>query len=55
MVDSLVGFVFNSAVGPGSALSAGSVLGMQANSNYAHSVTDEFVLPTILQSTEGNF
>ena len=61
MVDSLVGFVSKvifeseSAMGPGSALSVGFVLGMQADFESAHSVTEEFVLPTILQSTEGNF
>ena len=53
MVDSLVGFVSEvgseseSTVGPGSALSTGSVLGMQADSNSVHSITEEFVLPSI--------
>ena len=61
MVDSSIGSVpeagpeYDSAVEPGSELLAGSVLGMRANSDSAHSVTEEFVLPTILQSTEGNF
>ena len=43
------------AVGLGSKISAGSRLGMSADSDFAHSVTGEFVLPSILQSTEGNF
>ena len=61
MVDSSVGSVSEvgseseSVVGPGSALSAGFVLGMQADFDYAHSVTEEFILLAILQSTEGNF
>ena len=44
-----------SAVGPGSALSVSYVLGMQADSDYAHSVTEEYFLPTIFQSTVGSF
>ena len=61
MVDSLVGSIFevsyefDSMVGPGSTLSAGFVLGMQAYSNSAHSVTGEFVPPASLQSIEGKF
>ena len=61
MIDSSVGSMFEvgseseSAAGPGSALSTSSVLGMQADSDSAYSVTEEFFLPAILQSTEGNF
>ena len=59
MVDSLVGSEseagFGSAVGPGSTLSVGSILGMQAHSDSAHSLTEEYFLPAILQSTEGSF
>ena len=59
MVDSSVGSASEvgsgseSVVGPSSTLSIGYVLEMQADS--VHSVTEEFVLPAILQSTEGNF
>ena len=61
MVDSSVGSVSEvgseseSAVVPGSALSTGSILGMQDNFDSTHSITEEFVMPSILQSTEGNF
>ena len=54
MVDSSVGSTseadseFNSVVGPSSALSIGSVLGMQADSDSAHSVIEEYFLPAIL-------
>ena len=60
MVDSLVGSMseevskYKYVVGPVSALSVGSVLGMQVDSDSVHFVTEEFVLPAILQSTEGN-
>ena len=53
MVDSSVGSMseadFESMVG------SGSVLGMQVDSDSTHSVTEEFFLPTILQSDKGNF
>ena len=49
-----VGSESESTVGPGSTLSTGSLLGMQADSDSSHSVTEEFFLPAILQSTEGN-
>ena len=48
-----VGFESKDTVGPGSALSVGFGLGMSADS--VHSVTGEFFLPTILQSTKGKF
>ena len=61
MVDSLVvsasevGSEYKSVVGPGSTiLLAGSVLGMQVDCDSVHSVTEEFVLLAILQSTRGN-
>ena len=53
--ESVVGSEFESTVGPGSALSSGYVLGMQADSDYAHSINEEFSMSAILQSTEGNF
>ena len=61
MVDSLVGSVskegskYEFVVGPSSALSVGFVLGMQADSNSARSVTEEYFIPAILQSIEGIF
>ena len=53
--DSEVGSGFEFAVGPGSALSVGSILGMQADSDSAHFVTEENFLLSILQSTKGKF
>ena len=61
MVDSSVGSMSEASseskymVGPSSTLSAGSILGMQADFDSVHSVTEEFVMPAILQSTKGNF
>ena len=61
MVDSLIGSVSEagskseSAVGPGSALSTGSVLGMQVDYDSARSVTEGYFLPAILQTIEGIF
>ena len=61
MVDSLAsseseaGSRFDSVVGPGSALPVGSVLGMQDDYDSTHSVTEEYFLPSILQSNEGKF
>ena len=61
MVDSSIGYVYvvgsksDSMEGLGSALSIAFVLGMQVDSDSAYSVTKEFVLLGILQSTEGKF
>ena len=54
MVDSSIGSMSevgsesDSVVGLGFALSAVYVLGMQANYDFAHSVTEEFIFPSIL-------
>ena len=49
------GFESESMVGSDSASLAGSVLGTLAGSESAHSATEEWFHPAILQSAEGNF
>ena len=57
LVDSLADYESesDSVVGYDLASSTGSVLAIQDDSDSAHSVTEEYFLPTILQSIEGKF
>ena len=53
--ESEMGSKSDSMVGPSSTLLVGSVLGMQADSDSARFVIEEYFQPAILQSTEGSF